>query len=213
MPILTNKSKIFLLSFFLSASVHANNVLFQDNFDHQLDSHWQIMNENKEQWNIKDGQLNVLVQGAGLWADMAPSVNNIFLHSVPDNFTAEVDVKLEPENAYEQASFGLYEDSDNYIKICKEMFENKLSLVFVSEKSGKPTLIKRVDYTNPNVRFKFQKKNKQISAYYKNQKSQWVKIGDTENHLKKDAKIALLTLFGDTKKQKWAQFDNFILEQ
>jgi regulation of enolase protein 1 (concanavalin A-like superfamily) len=208
---LKNKLNLLLLAVTLSTSVQANNVFFQDNFERQLDNSWQIMNENKTQWNIKNGQLNALVQGAGLWANMEPSVNNLFVHTAPEDFTTEVDINLEPENAYEQASFGLYQDPDNYIKLCKEMFENKLSLVFVSEKSGKPTVIKRIDYTDPSVRFRLQKKKDQISAYYKDRTNQWVKIGDTKNHLKKEARITLLTLFGDAKKPKWAQFDNFMI--
>lgn len=209
---LFRKARLIFVGFILSGPVLAGDFIYQDDFQGGLGSGWQVLNEKKEQWNIKDGELNAMVQGAGLWEGM-PMTNNVFVRTVPDEFSAEVDVRLRPENAYEQASFGLYQDQDNYIKLCKEMFENRLSLVLVSETAGRPKVIERVDYTDPGVRFRLQKKGHRISAYYSSGEGKWLKLGELENHLRPDARIALLTLFGDALNERWAQFDNFVLSK
>ena len=189
--------------------MNAQNIIFEDNFNNSINKKWKILNEKKNEWNLKNNSLNLLVQTENIWDNLATNANNMFTLDVENDFSAEVDIFLIPENAYEQAGLSIYQDDDNYIKISKEMFNNKLSLVFVSEKDGKPTVIERLDYPNKKVALKIERKNEKVITYYKNLDSVWKVISSVESHLKNETKIALYTFSGNEEKPNWASFKNF----
>ncbi len=204
--------KGLILSLGLSSVLNANSIVFEDSFNGKINRKWKILNEKKNEWNLKNNSLNLLVQTENIWDNLATNANNMFTLDVKGNFTAEVDVSLIPENAYEQAGLAIYQNDDNYIKISKEMFNNKLSLVFVSEKDGKPTVLKRIDYTNKKVSLQIERRHEKVITYFKNSNESWEIISATSSHLKNELKVALYTFSGDEKNPKWANFKNFKLK-
>lgn len=89
------------------------------------------------------------------------------------------------------------------------MFNNQPSLVFVIERDGKPSVLKRVDYTNKKVSLQLERKDEKVITYFKNINETWEVISATSSHLKNELKVALYTFSGDEKKPKWASFKNF----
>lgn len=88
--------KGLVLALGFTSILNAHNVVFEDNFDGTVNKEWEILNEKKNEWNLKNNSLNLLVQTENIWDNLATNANNMFTLDVKGNFTAEVDVSLIP---------------------------------------------------------------------------------------------------------------------
>ena len=123
--------KGLILSLGLYSVLNANSVVFEDSFNGKINKEWKILNEKKNEWNLKNDSLNLLVQTENIWDNLATNANNMFTLDVKGNFTAKVDVSLIPENAYEQAGLAIYQDDDNYIKISKFLYNVNQNIIYI----------------------------------------------------------------------------------
>jgi regulation of enolase protein 1 (concanavalin A-like superfamily) len=182
-----------------------------ESFDRGINSQWKIIDENNHQWKIQSGKLQMQVQPVNIWADLSLNANNLFVHPVDsNNYSTEVSVELNPKNTYEQAGIGIFWDSDNYIKITNEMFNEKHSLVFVTEENGVPKVNKYLPLDNEYVRFKLERNEKSVIASYKlSEDSLWRNILSVPVISGVESGVFLFTFSGGAKNQQWAKFDDF----
>jgi hypothetical protein len=105
--------KGLVLALGFTSILNAHNVVFEDSFNDGINKEWKIINEKKNEWKVENSSLNLLVQTENIWDNLATNANNMFTLDIKENFSAEVQVSLIPENAYEQTGLAIYQDDDN----------------------------------------------------------------------------------------------------
>ncbi len=96
-------------------------ILFQDTFDDQLGDGWTWLREQKDDWRIKDGALEIRVQPG-----KANTVTNALLRRAPDRTQTKFAVELtvtfttDPIQQYEQGGITWYHDSKPVFKLVHE---------------------------------------------------------------------------------------------
>ncbi|WP_375748280.1 DUF1349 domain-containing protein [Vibrio sp. HN007] len=175
---------------------------------------WIIMNNNSARWSVDDRKLTVQVSEGNIWGYGSPEVENIFIKPVEQRkYSAQVDINILPKRAYEQAGLGIFWDSNNYIKISKEMFNDRLSLVFVTERDGNPQVNSLVDYSERDVIVKLEKSDGLITAFYrKSDEDAWLKMGEAEALPGSEQGVMLYTFSGSQLDPTIATFENFTLD-
>jgi regulation of enolase protein 1 (concanavalin A-like superfamily) len=117
-----------------------SGVLFEEPFKQHLSDGWSWVREDKADWKLADGTLQVRLAPGNIWAN-ENDARNLLLREPPPNvkaFTAEVTVSHTPVAFGEQAGLLWYRDDDNYIKLTKEFYDDKVWVVFAVERGGKP---------------------------------------------------------------------------
>ncbi|GLS83801.1 DUF1349 domain-containing protein [Paraferrimonas haliotis] len=177
-------------------------------------THWQRLNDHPAHWRIDNQTLSVNVSQGNIWGYGNAPVNNLFLLPVKeDDINAQVTVTLTPKRPYEQAGLALYWDDDNYIKISKEMFNGRLSLVFVVEAAGRPAIEAMTDFTESVVRLGITKQGSDVSVHFAplspDQQVHWQTLGKTQSLAGNPQGIMLYTFGGSGQADNAAQFSAF----
>ncbi|GEM79789.1 DUF1349 domain-containing protein [Vibrio superstes] len=176
---------------------------------------WQYPNPQQSPWQLEGNTLKVQVSEGNMWGAGGVAANNLFLYkSTPSSdYTVQVGVKLAPNRAFEQAGIGLYWDNDNYIKISKEMFNGRLSLVFVTEHKGNPMVNALMDYPDSDVMLRLEKKQGRVIAMLSADNGiEWQNIGSTELLEGKESALMLYTFSGSKITPNMAQFTDLQIE-
>jgi regulation of enolase protein 1 (concanavalin A-like superfamily) len=115
-------------------------ILFEEPFKDHLSQGWSWVREAKADWKLADGSLQVRLTPGNLWEN-ENTARNLLLREAPEDakaFTAEVTLSLAPAAFGEQAGLLWYRDDDNYIKLTKEFYNDRVWVVFAVERDGKP---------------------------------------------------------------------------
>ena len=105
-------------------------IIFEDNFDGNLDTSWLWLREHPDHWRIVDGGLEIQVEPG-----VADTVKNALLHPAPDrsqgSFAIEVTVSNHtlPTQQYEQAGITWYNDGTPVFKEVKELIDGDLYII------------------------------------------------------------------------------------
>lgn len=158
--------------------------------------------------------LSVPVETGNMWGYGSVSGDNLFLQPVQQqDYQAEVALDLLPRRAFEQAGIGIYWDDDNYIKVSKEMFNGRLSLVFVTERAGQPRINHILDYPDAHVRFKLEKSEGVVNASFQSgAESDWQALGSTSLLPGTEQGVMLYTFSGSALDPSYVTFANFMLK-
>ncbi len=96
---------------------------YKADFSKALDKGWSFVREDKAEWRLKDGNLQLLAQPSNIWGKRNNKTENFLLRALPGpKSTVEVTVHFNPRKEYEQAGLMLYLDDDNYIKFDRELY-------------------------------------------------------------------------------------------
>ena len=143
MPRPKPRHMLAVLAFFAAAAVAPAEkdppVLFEDAFEEGLAAGWSWVREDKNDWRVADGSLQVRATPGNLWEGQN-TARNLLLREPPKDvkaFTAEVTVAHTPIAFGEQAGLLWYRDDDNYVKLVKEFYDGKTWVVFAAERNGK----------------------------------------------------------------------------
>ncbi|WP_026970826.1 DUF1349 domain-containing protein [Aliagarivorans marinus] len=176
--------------------------------------HWQLLNERPAHWQLDEQTLSVQVSQGNIWGYGNAPVNNLFLLPIEsEEIAAQVTVELTPQRSYEQAGVALYWDDNNYIKISKEMFNGRLSLVFVVEAAGRPSIEGITDFNDSAVRLSITKQGSEVSVHYspttEQHNAEWQTLGKTQSLAGKPQGVMLYTFGGSGRGDNTAQFSEF----
>lgn len=176
--------------------------------------HWQLLNEQAAHWQLDEQTLSVQVSQGNIWGYGNAPVNNLFLLPVKENdIKAQVTVMLTPQRPYEQARLALYWDDNNYIKISKEMFNGRLSLVFVVEAAGQPSIQAFTDFHESAVRLSIAKQGNEVSVHFATlnheQQADWQTLGETQSLAGKPQGVMHYTFGGSGRADNVAHFSDF----
>ena len=186
---------------------------YKADFSKSLDKGWSFVREDKADWRLKDGKLQLLAQPSNIWGKRNNKPENFLLRALPGpESTVEVTVDFNPKKEYEQAGLMIYIDDDNYIKFDSEIYGGQ-SCTLVLESMAKPKVVKKIPFREGPLRRRLEIAAGKVKAMVKAPGGkEWTTHGETTlpgSHDK--AKVGLFALLGDKKKPRWASFSDFVL--
>lgn len=187
---------------------------YEANFGKKLDEKWSFIREDKADWRLKDGNLQLLAQPSNIWGKKNEGTENFLLRPLPGKaFTVEVTVDFTPENNYEQAGIMIYGDDDNYIKFDRELVKKKQSCTLVLESEAKPRAVKMTPFRDGPLQLRLVIDNGKVIAQVKSPKDKtWTDHGHTTLPGRVDKLgVGLFALNGDKDEPRWATFRKFSL--
>lgn len=97
-------------------TINSGALLFQDEFEGSLDSGWEWLRENNNDWSLTNnaGWLEIM---AGFGSINGGNVNNLLLRPIPEgNFELETRLKFKPAENQQIAGLLIYENAANHIQ-------------------------------------------------------------------------------------------------
>lgn len=186
---------------------------YEADFSKALDKGWSFVREDKAEWRLKDGNLQLLAQPTNIWGKRNNKTENFLLRVLPGSkSTVEVTVDFNPRKEYEQAGLMLYVDDDNYIKFDRELYGGQ-SCTLVLESKAKPKVVKKIPFREGPLRLRLEIADGKVKAMVKAPEGkEWTTHGETTLPGASDeVKVGLFALQGDAKNPRWATFSDFEL--
>src|SRR5437762_8546951 len=187
--------------------------LFEDRFDGKLADGWSWVREDKGDWNVKDGTLRIRATPGNLW-EAENTARNLLLRPPPQTkktFAAEVTVTHAPVTFAEQAGLLWYSDDDNYVKLMKEFYDGKTSVVLAAEQSGK-AVYRESACPAETVTFRLTVAGDQVVGQYRpDGTNEWTTVGRLPFKAADGTRIGVNTHHAPAGPQRWAVFRNFRL--
>ena len=210
------RSVLVLASIFMAAGLLVGASLLADykaDFSKSLDKGWSFVREDKADWRLKDGKLQLLAQPSNIWGKRNNKTENFLLRALPGPAaTVEVTVDFNPKKEYEQAGLMIYLDDDNYIKFDRELYGGQ-SCTLVLESKAKPKVVKKIPFREGPLRLRLEIAAGKVKAMVKAPGGkEWTTHGETTlpgSHDK--VKVGMFALLGDKKNPRWATFSDFVL--
>ena len=186
---------------------------YKADFSKALDKGWSFVREDKADWRLKDGKLQLLAQPSNIWGKRNNKTENFLLRALPGPKAAvEVTVDFNPRKEYEQAGLMIYLDDDNYIKFDRELYGGQ-SCTLVLESKAKPKVVKKIPFREGPLRLRLEISDGKVKAMVKAPGGkEWTAHGETTlPGGSEEVKVGLFALLGDAKKPRWATFSDFEL--
>ena len=160
-----------------------------ENFDSTyLDGRWDVVKENSEDWSLKErpGYLRIKAGPGTLKGPWNNNIRNIFLtHSPFDNFSIETEVDFKPAEEGQVAGLIVYQDEDNYFTITREYSVERYGKQYIvgKEINGQYKEVGcNIDVSNKSTLYlKIEKIGNTYKGYVRTDKSNWYKIGESDN--------------------------------
>jgi len=188
---------------------------YKADFSKALDKGWSFVREDKADWRLKDGKLQLLAQPSNIWGKKNNKTENFLLRALPGPKAAvEVTVDFNPRKEYEQAGLMIYLDDDNYIKFDRELYGGQ-SCTLVLESKAKPKVVKKIPFREGPLRLRLEISDGKVKAMVKAPDGkEWTAHGETTlPGGSEEVKVGLFALLGDAKKPRWATFSDFELSE
>ncbi len=188
---------------------------YKADFSKALDKGWSFVREDKADWRLKDGKLQLLAQPSNIWGKKNNKTENFLLRALPGPKAAvEVTVDFNPRKEYEQAGLMIYLDDDNYIKFDRELYGGQ-SCTLVLESKAKPKVVKKIPFREGPLRLRLEISDGKVKAMVKAPGGKgWTAHGETTlPGDSEEVKVGLFALLGDAKKPRWATFSDFELSE
>jgi len=202
---------VITLVFVMAAPLLA--AVYKADFSKELDKDWSFVREDKADWRLKDGKLQLLAQPSNIWGKANKKTQNFLLRSLPGpKATVEVVVDFNPKKEYEQAGLMLYVDDDNYIKFDRELYGGQ-SCTLVLESKAKPKVVKKIPFREGPLHLRLEITDGKVKAMVKAPDGkEWTTHGQTKLPGKvNEVKVGMFALQGDAKAPRWATFSDFVL--
>ena len=204
---------MLLLTMVLAPPVLAGDD-YRAKFSEKLDEEWSFVREDKADWRLREGALQLLAQPSNIWGKQNQKTENFLLRPIPGPvFAVEVTVDFNPKKQYEQAGILLYADDDNYIKFDREMVNGRQSCTLVLESKAKPQGVKMIPFRGGPLRLRLQIADGKVRAMVKApDEKAWTAHGQTSLPGDVDKlQVGLFALNGEAEKPRWATFKDFLL--
>jgi len=188
---------------------------YRADFSKALDKGWSFVREDKADWRLKDGKLQLLAQPSNIWGKKNNKTENFLLRALPGPKAAvEVTVDFNPRKEYEQAGLMIYLDDDNYIKFDRELYGGQ-SCTLVLESKAKPKVVKKIPFREGPLRLRLEISDGKVKAMVKAPGGKdWTAHGETTlPGSSEEVKVGVFALLGDAKNPRWATFSDFELSE
>ncbi len=177
---------------------------FSDSFDKKLGDGWTWLRENKENWRISDGALEIRVEPG-----VASNVKNALVRTAPDRskktwiYEVTVSNLTPPKVQFEQVGMTWYSDGRPVFKVVKELINGKLYVI-----PGK------IPVADKPVRLRLIADAKGLTAQYLPEGEKKFKtIGSRQIAPGKNEQISLQCYNGPPKDAHWMRFEDFTITE
>jgi len=199
----------------LSLQVHAQQVLFQDDFQGKLGEGWSWVRENRGAWRITGRGLEVKVEPGNMWGSQN-NAKNLLVRPVPTRTNAEIElavtVENKPTNQYEQVNLVWYYNDSHMVKLGQELVDGKLSIVMGREEKDQCRTIAIIPLDSTTVRVRLFAKDGQLRGQFKTPQAQeWRDVGQCTMPAPPNAppKVCLQFYQGPPDVEHWARVSQF----
>jgi regulation of enolase protein 1 (concanavalin A-like superfamily) len=185
---------------------------YEADFSKPLDDGWSFVREDKTEWRLKDGNLELLAQPTNIWGTQNDKTENFLLRPLPAGAsTVEVTLDFNPEKEYEQAGLMIYLDDDNYLKFDRELYGGQ-SCTLVLETGAKPNVVKKIPFREGPLRLRLEIAGGKVRALVKAPGDRdWTAHGETTlPGSAEKLQVGLFALLGDANAPRWAKFKDFV---
>jgi beta-xylosidase len=207
---------VFLSIAYGAGDAPRERVLFEDQFNGKLGDGWSWLYEDKENWRVEGGKLQIRATGGASFMKEHTG-KNYLLRTPPDAKAAELSVEAYVENKptaqYEHAGLMWFYDDDNFVVINKECFGGKASIIFFVEKDSKPVPHKKTEipYEAEGVWMRFLVNGTHIIGEYRALPTDlWREVGHGELPVKGPPTVGFHAGYAPKKESnRWASFSQF----
>jgi regulation of enolase protein 1 (concanavalin A-like superfamily) len=205
------------LTLFAVAAGHADEVLFQDDFKHQVDKGWSWLRENPKGWRVTERGLEVRIQPGNMWGP-ANNAKNLLIRTAPDPAKSEIEISVsvtnQPTEQYEQVDLVWYYDDSHMVKLGQELVDGKLSIVMGREEADKTRTIAIIPLDSFSVRLQLSVTGNRIHGRFRTPGSEdWREAGECDLPVRGTPKVSLQCYQGPDKAEHWARLTNFSIRQ
>lgn len=212
----TMKALIIALSFtLLTSPIHAQEVLFQDDFKGKLGAGWAWVREHREAWRVTERGLEVRIEPGNMWGPQNDA-RNLLVRPAADPTKGEIEVSVNventPSNQYEQVDLVWYYNDSNMVKLGQELVDGKLSVVMGREENDKTRTVAIIPLAASSVRLSLFAKGNQIRGRFRTPDAkEWSEAGQCSMPAPTNAvpKISLQFYQGSEKAEHWARVSAF----
>jgi hypothetical protein len=192
-------------------------ILFEDHFNGKLGDGWFWVHEDKENWRIEGGKLQIRATGGSSFREDHDG-KNYLLRTPPDvkdgELSIEAYVENKPTDQWEYAGLYWFYDDDHYVSLNKERnnYGHRTSIMFGIEKDGKGvTSFPAPTYEAEGVWLRFRVKGTQIIGEYRAQSTDpWREVGHGELPVKGPPRVGFHAGRAPKKElNRWASFSHF----
>ena len=197
--------------------LYAQEVLFQDDFNHMLGEGWFWVREHREAWRVTDHGLEVRVEPGNMWGPQNDA-RNLLIRPAPSTTNAEIEfavtIENQPTNQYEQTDLVWYYDDSNMVKLGQELVDGKLSVVMGREEKDQCRTIAIIPLASNSLRLRLFAKDRHIRGQFRTpDASEWHDVGECTMPAPTNVapKISLQFYQGSEKAEHWARVTEFRL--
>jgi hypothetical protein len=190
-------------------------VLFEERFDGKLGQGWSWLYEDKENWRIAGGKLQIRATGGSSFMK-DNNGKNYLLRTPPalknGELIVEAFVENHPTSQYEHAGLNWFYDDDHYVILNKECFGAKAEILFMIEKDAKPiTHFGGFPCETDGVWMRFRVSGTHISGEYRSTPADaWRACGDGELPVKGPPTVGVHAGYAPKKEvNRWTSFSHF----
>jgi hypothetical protein len=201
-----------------AADAPRERVLFEDQFNGKLGDGWSWVYEDKENWRIEGGKLQIRATGGSNFMKEHDG-KNYLLRTPPDVKAGELSVEAfienKPTEQWEHAGLMWYYDDDHYVILNKERnnYGHKTSIMFGVEKDGKIVSPSFPDpaYEAEGVWLRFRVNGQHIVGECRAVPSDpWREVGHGELPVKGPPMVGLHAGYSPRKElNRWSSFSHF----
>src|SRR5260370_21646204 len=170
-----------LLHASLAAAVHADEVLFQDDFKGKLGEGWVWLREHRAAWRTTERGLEVRIEPGNQWGPQNDA-RNVLVRPAPDASKGQIEISAtvqnRPTHQYEQVDLVWYYDDSNMVKLGEDLVDGQLSVVMGREKNDKTQTVSITALASTSMWLRLLAKGNQIRGQFRTQDAaEWRDVG------------------------------------
>lgn len=207
--------RIVLPAILFATTVHAEKLLFQDDFKGKLGEGWSWVREHRAAWRVSERGLEVRIEPGNMWGK-ANDAKNVLVRPAPDPGSDGIEITVTVENRptaqYEQVDLVWYYDDSHMVKLGQELVNGKLSIVMGREEKDLTRTIKLVPLGAFKVQLRFAIKGNSMRGQFAEAGShQWQDVGECDLPAPPGGapKISLQFYQGPADAEHWARVSEF----
>lgn len=187
------------------------NLAKSDEFRQPLDfRRWHVFGEQREDWKIEDGALQITTADGDLFMDRTDG-SNIFLQYAPQGDLAlQTEIVFQPRANYEQAFLLAFQDQSNYIRVShifadgdKIEWAKEINGAFESSSIGNPA------HSGEPIRLGIIKKGDIFDIFCATEKGNWCRLASYEAALAAPLQVGIGAYAPASKAKRVARFNHF----
>jgi len=202
-----------ILSLFLTMSVGAEELVFEDDFKDKIAADWKWVREDAKAWRTAADGLEIRVLPGNMWGP-PNNAKNVLVRPVPDPGRGRIEISAkvqnEPTEQYEQVDLVWYYDDSNMVKIGLEQVDKKLCVVMGREEKDRTRTIAVIPKGTRSIELRLSVQGDKIEGHYRpHGADDWSRAGECTLPAHGKPKVSLQAYQGPAGVERWAKITEF----